>query len=317
VNRHRPSGRSKLGLGLVLITTYSWGVLPVILKALLENLDAYTLTWYRFGTAASILCFYVGFRYGFRVFFSLRRSGVLLGIVCVFGATSNYVTYLLGLEHMSPGGAQAVIQLAPVLTLLGGLVLFRESFSGRQWVGFVILLIGIGLFFNMRYDDLFVGSNLVVGIFWVAVSALAAACYALAQKQLLQILTPESILLLLYLFGWLMLSPFAQPGQGLLLTRTQLVLLVLSAVITLFSNFCYASAMKHIEISRISLVLALNPLMTVGNMALVAVFLPGFVAPESLNVLSLTGAGLVVFGSMLGVGGSTRTTGSSHSMASN
>ena len=316
MNRHQPSGRRTLGFGLALITTYFWSVLPIILKALLGSMDAYTLTWYRFGIAAGILCFYVGFRYGFRVFFSLKRSGFLLGIVCIFGATSNYVTYLLGLEYMSPGGAQVVIQLAPVLTLLGGLVLFHESFSKRQWIGFLVLLVGIGLFFNTRYDDLFSGSNLVVGIFWVAVSALAAACYALAQKQLLQILTPESILLLLYLFGCLMLSPFAHPSQGLQLTEIQMFLVILSALITLFSYFCYASAMKHIEISRIGLILSLNPLMTVGNMALVAVFLPGFVAPESLNILSWIGAVLVVFGSMMGVGRSTKIPAPSHSMAS-
>ena len=299
--RHAPSGRRVLGLGLTLVTVCSWGLLPIMLKFLLGGLDAYTLTWYRFGIAACLLGFYVGLRQGFRVFLSLTRTGALLAIICIVGATGNYTTFLLGLEYLSPGGAQILIQTVLVMTLLGGLVFFHESFSRRQWIGLAVLIIGIALFFNTRYDNLFVGSNLVLGIFWILVSALMAAGYALAQKQLLQSLSAERILLLLYLFGCLLLLPFAQPSQGLALSRFQIGMLVLSSVITLVSYVCYANAMNHIEISQISMVLPLNPLVTVTVMTVLTFLYPGFVVPESLNVLSWIGAGLVVVGSTLGV----------------
>ena len=94
MDRHQPSGRRLLGLTLVMVTVFSWGVLPIILKFLLNGLDAYTLTWSRFGIAACLLGLYIGLRRGFGAFLLLKRMGVLLGVVCIVGATANYTTFL-------------------------------------------------------------------------------------------------------------------------------------------------------------------------------------------------------------------------------
>lgn len=289
-----------MGLFLALFTSYMWGILPVILKGLLGSLDPYTLTWSRFMIAALLLLPWIVYRYGWQVF-RLSRLGLGLVVLCILGATSNYVMYLMGLKYISPGSAQVVIQLAPMFMLLGGLIIFKESFALLQWVGFCILVLGIALFFNPRFSDLVsdVGAY-DLGIFWVAFSALAAAVYALAQKRLLRLLSPEGIMFYIYLFGGFLLLFSATPSQGLALTPIQMGLVFLSAVITLVSYVSFATSMKHIEVSRVSMVLALNPLFTVGNMALATFVFPGFVEPESLNMLSWIGAILVVVGSALG-----------------
>ena len=45
---HQASGRWKLGLLLALVTAACWATLPVALKITLEQVDPYTLTWFRF-----------------------------------------------------------------------------------------------------------------------------------------------------------------------------------------------------------------------------------------------------------------------------
>lgn len=45
----------KRGFALALVTAIAWGLLPLALKITLEVLDPYTITWFRFLTAALVL----------------------------------------------------------------------------------------------------------------------------------------------------------------------------------------------------------------------------------------------------------------------
>jgi len=57
---HQSSGRWQLGLILSLTTSLLWGMLPIALKGLLQDMDAMTITWYRFLVAAVIMWFFLG-----------------------------------------------------------------------------------------------------------------------------------------------------------------------------------------------------------------------------------------------------------------
>lgn len=45
---HQVSGRSRLGLALSLLTVLLWGFLAIALKIVLQELDPFTVTWFRF-----------------------------------------------------------------------------------------------------------------------------------------------------------------------------------------------------------------------------------------------------------------------------
>jgi drug/metabolite transporter (DMT)-like permease len=68
---------------------------------------------------------------------------------------------------------------------------------------------------------------------------------------------------------------------------------------TLIGYGAFAEALEHWEISRVSAVLSLAPLITLTGMWLVEYLFPGVVEPEGLNTLSILGALLVVAGSAL------------------
>jgi drug/metabolite transporter (DMT)-like permease len=73
---HQASGRWKLGLSMALLTALSWATLPVALKITLEQLDPYTLTWFRFLVAALLMLAWLGARQGFGGFTGLgARAG--------------------------------------------------------------------------------------------------------------------------------------------------------------------------------------------------------------------------------------------------
>ena len=79
-----------------------------------------------------------------------------------------------------------------------------------------------------------------------------------------------------------------------------MVLLNISAVISLVAFVTLVESLKHLEVFRVSMVLAVVPLVTVLDMMIVSPLVPGLLQPENLNFVSISGAVLVVIGSILG-----------------
>lgn len=291
-----PSGRWRLGLALSLATTILWGTLPVVLKMLLAGMDAPTITWYRFSIATLGLGLYLILK---RSFPTPRGSFWLLGLAAA-ALCANHLIFLFGLDRISAETAQVVIQLAPMFLVLGSVVLFRESFRRPQWIGFLVLILGMVLFFNQRLDE-FVSqwSGHTEGVLLIVVAAFLWAAYALAQKRLLGTYTSGQVLVLIYATGVLLFLPISEPGRVLELDSTQLGLLAFCAVNTIFSYGCFAEALAHWEASRVSAVIATTPLFTFGFAQVAAALWPEVTEAGSWNALSLAGAGAVAAGSVL------------------
>lgn len=56
---HRSSGRWQLGLVLSLLTTFLWGIVPIALAIVIQALDVYTITWFRFLLSFALLACYL------------------------------------------------------------------------------------------------------------------------------------------------------------------------------------------------------------------------------------------------------------------
>ena len=288
-----------LGLTLAFTTLLLWGALPVVLKLLLQSLDPFTVTWYRFLLAGAMLAPVVHFRYGLASPFRIRGAALALAVVCVLGLGGNYLTYLMGLSRISPGSAQIVMQFSPIIVLLGGLILFKESFSRLQWIGLGVLIVGMGLFFNQRFAELLsLVENYGIGVWLVFTSAILWGAFMLAQKPLLRHLPSTSIMALVYWFGMMLFLPLAQPSRILDLPAIPCLLLACSVVFTLVSYLSFAESLKRMEASRIGALVSLTPLITIAMMGLLALFDPNLVPMEPLNKPAVGGTILVVIGSM-------------------
>jgi len=297
---HSSSGRWKLGLALALTTALCWGLLPIALKIVLVGMDAWTITWYRFATAGIALGAYLAWRRRLPLPVLLTRRGWALYAVALAGLLANYVLYLLSLELTSPTVAQVLIQLAPMCLLFGGLVVFRERFAPLQWTGFAILVAGLLAFFNDRLVEIFtLGTQLGLGVTLMIVASVTWAIYGLAQKQLLTQLASEQVLLLLYAGAAPLLLPPAHVAQVFALDGTQLWMLAFCCANTVVAYGCFAEALDHWEVSRVSAVVTLAPLVTLAAMQGASLAWPDSVPAEQLSALSVAGALLVVAGAMI------------------
>ena len=119
----------RLGLGFSLITALMWGGLPISLKAIVGDMDSATITWYRFSLSAFIALLWYGHRSGPALKRLLSRPLWPMTLLAVSGLLLNYLLYLVGLDHTTAAAAQILIQLAPLLLLLGSVFLFKENIS--------------------------------------------------------------------------------------------------------------------------------------------------------------------------------------------
>lgn len=297
---HRPSGRTGLGFFLATATMLLWALLPLALKITLAGMDPYTISCLRFAFSAVVLAGFLASRRQLPALAVLGTSSrVLLAVATVFLA-ANYICYLIGLDYTTPANAQVLIQLAPLLLALGGIVIFKERFTGLQWTGFGVLLGGLGLFFRDQLlslasdvDRYFLGSMLMV------LAALTWSIYGLAQKQLLRSLPSQSIMVCIYAGSAVLFAAFSSPGQILSMNTLELAMLLFCALNTLIAYGTFSEALVHWEASRVGAVLALTPLVTIATAALINAVWPELIETATLSRSGLLGAGLVFAGSLL------------------
>lgn len=296
---HQVSQRWRLGLGLSSVTVFLWGILPLALKITLQALDVYTVIWFRFLMAFILLALYLGVQKKLPTWEQLRStSRTLLAIATLFLA-SNYFLFLQGLAMTAPTNAEVIIQLSTVLLSFGGLVIFQERYTSKQWLGVAILTLGFVLFFHAQLTNLITAQGqYLLGSGLVVLAAITWAIYALAQKQLLLSLTSAQIMLIIYGGCALLFTPLAQIKTIFTLNSFHFGTLLFCGLNTLIAYGAFAESLAHWPASRVSAVLALAPIITLIFVQLMSRLLPTLISAEQLTLLAILGAFLVVAGSV-------------------
>jgi drug/metabolite transporter (DMT)-like permease len=262
-------------------------------------MDPYTITWWRFAVSMAGLGLFLALRGEMP---RLRGAGApaiaMLGLA-MFTLIGNYVLYLVALDFTTPSVTQVVIQLAPLLLLVGGVFVFGERFARRQWIGFIVLGAGLLLFFNDRLPELARPTEgLGLGVMLVVAAAVSWSIYGLAQKQLLRHFTAQQVLWMIYVGATILLLPATSPAAILGLDGLQLGMLAFCCANTIAAYGSFGEALYHWDLTRVSAVLATAPLFTIGAMWAIEQSGLALVAAEGLNGLAVAGALAVVAGSI-------------------
>lgn len=289
-----------LGLTLSLLTALMWGVLPVALVLLLDDLDVVSITWARF--AFSALCVFIHLQ-GRR---QLPQVGLLdnrlrwLLLVAVVALLGNFLLYLVGLDLLNPEATQTLIQLAPILLLFGSVYFNGEKLGRMEWVGALVLVLGLVLFFNQRLAELFKAvTTATLGVIAMLLAALSWSIYGLLQKRLLQVFSSLQLTLLIYLAGTLLLLFFIQPAAFLQLSALQWAALLFCCLNMVLGYGAFTEALRVWQAAKVSAVIALAPIFTILAMQVAVWGWPQLFTSSELNALAYVGAVIVVAGSML------------------
>ncbi len=293
------SSRATQGFLLALLTAFLWGILPVFLKILLQQMDAYTITAYRFVVAAFILFVLLFFSKSLPKSRQASNKIVIVVMITAILLVMNYVTNVFALIYISPGTVQIVMQIAPFALMLGSVLLYSEQFNRQQALGVLILFAGLVLFFSERIPVIIESADEnIIGVFITIFSALAWASYALAQKQLLLSFTVKQLTLLIYGIGFTVLIPLSDFGALFQLNSVQLWSLLFCCANTLIAYGAFTKAIQIWDGSKVSAVISLAPIFTYISNRIAVSIAPDIFIDSNLDIYAYIGAGLVILGAM-------------------
>lgn len=279
---------------------FLWGFLAIFLKVTLDFVPPLTIVWMRFVVAflALALILYVKNPQAMMV---LRKPPVL-GIVAALGLTFNYCGYIMGLDLTSPSNTQVVIQLAPLLLALVGLIIYKEKLSRVQALGFIVAILGFGLFYRDQIKNLLGSTNEYQrGITWVVAAALAWVLFAALQKNLVKSHHAQGLNLIIYLVPALILWPLADFEVISNLTWPLWLLIVFLGLNTLLAYGAIAESFKYLPANKVGIIVTLNPIITIVTMTVLAAWEVSWIEPERISSMGIVGASLILAGVILAI----------------
>jgi drug/metabolite transporter (DMT)-like permease len=283
------------GLLMISITAVLWGILAIVLKYALQRFSGYTIIWFRFTFSFMFLAGYYLFHRP--RFFEILTKPPILGIVAGIAMAGNYLGFTSGVALTSPSNAQILIQISPLLVAIVGVVYFGERMTSLQKFGFIIAATGFLLFYRDQIHHLVISSQQYFrGNLWVIFAAITWTVYAICQKLLVRIWTPQQTNLLIYLVAAVIFSPLAvfHEFQGLLLSDW-LTLIFLGAN-TLIAYGMLGEALKLLPANQVSAVIVLNPLITLIIAGILSTQKLPWLASETTTPLGYAGAMFLLAG---------------------
>lgn len=283
------------GIIMISITALLWGILAIVLKYALQRFSGNTIIWFRFTFSFVLLAGYYLFNrpQSFEIF----KTPPVLGIIAGFALAGNYLGFTTGVDLTSPSNAQILIQIAPLLVVVAGVVYFKEHLTILQKSGFAIAAAGFLLFYRDQLHHLVITSQqYTLGNLWIIFSAVAWAIFAVCQKNLVRFWAPQQINLLIYLVAAMIFSPLAvfQEFQGMNLSDW-LTLIFLGAN-TLIAYGTLGEALKLIPANQVSAIIVLNPLITLIVAGVLSAQKLPWLSSESTTLVGYAGALLLLAG---------------------
>ena len=281
------------GLTYAAVTALLWGFLPILMKIALAEFSGGSIVWFRFTFAFGVLFLILKFqkKQPESIILSPPGFGILAGIFLA----GNYFYFLKGVETGTPSNAGILIQVAPVMLVFLGVVLFKERFKWNQGIGLAIAVVGYVLFYRDQRQQWGSEAYTETSIYMVAAAVLWVG-YMVFQKKLSVAHRAQHLNLLVYGTAALVLIPtviwadFNNPHFG------SWVLMVFLGVNTLLAYGCLAEAVNSIPLWLISVVITLNPFITLTFMHILSTVAPGWVEPEIIGLWGYIGACIAVFG---------------------
>jgi drug/metabolite transporter (DMT)-like permease len=198
-------------IGVALI----WGAALPVIKYTLDFLPPLVFLTYRLSISAAIAILYLILKRPNLSNVSIREStGVFLN--SIFAVTISLGFLFLGMKDTSATLTGVIHALGPIITTIGGLLLFREHVSKHEWLGIAIAFIGTIVTVMTNLDGH--GQPFALtGIELVACSMLADAISVLIMRGMMKTheLSAETVTHLSFIIGFLTLLPIAFYGISL------------------------------------------------------------------------------------------------------
>lgn len=288
------------GLAFISVTIFCWGILSIAIKKVSTAVGPLNIAWFRFVFAAILLGSYHFFKnpHYLKIFIKPPVLAIVAGL-CLGG---NYLGFTKGVELTSPAITQIIIQIGPLALALSGIFIFKEKLNRWQILGFLCAVTGFSLFYKDQLSLFLNTTNLNSGVIWTIFGALTWTCYAISQKKLTNKFPPSQLNLIVFGIPALAFLPATELADFSTLGWLEWSLLIFLGANTIIAYGCLAEAFKYLPANNISILITLNPLLTLVIVELIQFLNLNWIPYSAMSPLGYLGAFLVVSGAIMIVG---------------
>lgn len=285
------------GVMMAFTAVLVWGVLMILLKVASNNLSPVLVVWVRFTIAFPLLfsLLKLGKMEPTRIF----RAPPILAFVAALMLASNYYFFLKGIALTGPSDAGMLIQTAPIMLALIGVIILGERFSFRQCIGLAIALGGLALFYYERRVYTIANEHHILGCILTLIAALSWAIFSTIQKRLSQYWSPQYTNLLAFGVSSLLFAVIVPWSEFSQITFEIALVLLTLGLITVCGYGALGEALKAIPASLVSVIITLYPLITLVVMNILSRLQVSWIEPEWVSTLGYVGAVAALIGVML------------------
>lgn len=281
---------------LALLVVVVWGLNFVVIKVGLHNMPPLMLAGLRFMLVV------------FPAIFFVARPKIPLSLLLGYGLTISFGQFAFlfcAIKFGMPAGlASLVLQAQAFFTIILGTFTFGERLQGKQLAGITLAVFGVLVLIEASLNGQHVA---MLGFFLTLAAAFCWACGNIFNKKIMQHAARPAVMSLVVWSALIPILPFmlasylldgpAAMMQSLVhidLT-TMLSLVYLAFVATIVGYGIWGSLLGRYETWRVAPLSLLVPVVGIASAALLL--------DETLSVLQLIGAGLIMAGLYINVFG--------------
>lgn len=295
------TANQKKGLIFACLTAVLWGFLAIALKVAVAEIDPITVSWFRFSIATFLILVFMTIKSNNEI--KTLRKFPWLALVAAAGLSLNYIGYISGIQLTSPNNAQIIIQSAPLLLGVIGIVFFKEKISKRQLAGIGIAIVGFYFFYLNQLDGTIESAKAVYnnGSLYILIAALCWVIYAVCQKVLVRSYPVRVINFILFIFSTFALAPMVDYQSIFQMTIGMWFLMLFLGLNTLLAYSFLGEAFKYADANKVGIIITLNPLITIFVMTALTYLEVSWISPDTLTIPGFISAFAVIAGAILAV----------------
>ena len=251
-----------------------------------------------FGLSAEFVAFsrvFLGFAL-LAVWFLIKDPSILKidlkGLIsaCVIGVISQglfNLTYFASIQRVGTFTAVVLLYFSPVFMFLLGTFMYKEKADKRKIIS--VLICFAGCIFGVTGGDF---SALKADLPGIALGLIASLSYSLMpalSKKTASSYNPFTIIIYSFMFGSLMLLPFAKPMNELYMLQDLrlVVLLIAFSILVAAMPYClYIPSLHNVQVSKLGVIASVELIVSI---AIAAVFLK-----EPVRLGNLIGVAIIL-----------------------
>jgi len=274
-------------------TAICWGFLAIILKNALIFADPETIVAFRMIFAFVFLSMFFLIKKP-KAFALIKKPPPLLLLGCL-GLAFNYLGFMKGVAYSGASNAQIMIQVGPIVLMLSGFLIYKESLKALQLFFIGVAFVGF-IFFFKDQSDLSLDGNLVMANIWIIGAALTWVGYSLVIKHFTaKGHSSNELNLVVFLVCAIILAMRINYSSLASFGLYEWFLLVILGLNTLVAYGLFGAALKLAPASQVSIIITLNPILTLAIIALGGAYF-SFIPIEPVTITGYIGATLVISG---------------------